>query len=259
VGFTLIQTEFNTFRNLTTVSIIMAHEFGHCVDNEFSAISGLGITKELFADYLAGCFFRYRSALTWTDINGVLYSFFSKGDDLPFNDSRHHGTNTQRLNAIKAGWNWYNDHINASPSEMVDAGKEYLGISSTGLPERSQSRSSYSSASSTRSNIRVLSPRLKSSVDGNVVTYTYTVRVYNWNKYDATVVVGGLVYGHFPNCTGESFNFVKDGEFEDQTVSISAEKSATVEFQISLNDYHPVSCAGVKPNQAAKVVSAEKD
>jgi hypothetical protein len=256
VGINLITEEYNTYRNITTVPIIMAHEFGHCVDRTLSAVSSDGINRELYADFLAGCFLRYRLGFVWTDINGVLVSFFNKGDDLPINDPHHHGSQVQRLNTIRAGFNWYSSHLSGSVSAMSDAAKNYLGISGSYDPgTRSTPSSSYSA-----SKVRVISTRLQyPAVNGSMVTMSYSVRVSNQNDYPVTATIGGLSYGYYSNCDGSASNFVRDGDFEEQTVDVAANSSATVILTVTVRDYHPNNCAGVLQNRSAKVISVERN
>jgi predicted metalloprotease len=81
----------------------MAHEFAHIVDFKFG--TGLsGKHKELFADYLAGCYMYFRSVeFKTTFVQEVALSFFQKGD-YSFNSPQHHGTPNQRYNCLMNGY-----------------------------------------------------------------------------------------------------------------------------------------------------------
>lgn len=106
IGFNLIKSEcaISSSGTCTAVAIILAHEFGHIVDFKYG--TGLrGKYKELFADYLAGCYMYFRSVeFKYTFANEAAYSFFNKGDT-NFTSPQHHGTPQQRYNCLLAGYN----------------------------------------------------------------------------------------------------------------------------------------------------------
>ncbi len=123
IGFTLVQQECLQSPSMTcsSVPIIMAHEFAHIVDFKYK--TGLtGKYKELFADYLAGCYMYFRSVeFKTTFIHEAAFSFFQKGD-YAFNDPLHHGTPQQRYNCLVAGYQLaYNANIQ----------KQYLSLQQT--------------------------------------------------------------------------------------------------------------------------------
>ena len=132
LGINLVNQEFQLSRSGTTIPFLLAHEFGHILDNSRNATAGYDSrTRELFADFQAGCFLFYRSVLTYTDVQAAMVSFYTKGD-YDFNDPDHHGTSEERLNAFTAGYNWLRAKalpgVYVSPDEAIQADKNYLGI-----------------------------------------------------------------------------------------------------------------------------------
>ena len=105
IGFSLIQQEClqSSSGTCSAIPIVMAHEFAHIVDFKFG--TGLsGKHKELFADYLAGCYMYFRSVeFKTTFVQEAALSFFQKGD-YSFNSPLHHGTPNQRYNCLMNGY-----------------------------------------------------------------------------------------------------------------------------------------------------------
>ncbi len=105
LGFSLINQECleSPSGTCSSIPIVMAHEFAHIVDFKYG--TGLeGKHKELFADYLAGCYMYFRSVeFKITFVQEAALSFFKKGDYL-FNSPAHHGTPEQRYDCLKAGY-----------------------------------------------------------------------------------------------------------------------------------------------------------
>lgn len=105
IGFSLIQQEClqSSSGTCSAVPIVMAHEFAHIVDFKF----GTGLTgkhKELFADYLAGCYMYFRAVeFKTTFAQEAAISFFQKGD-YSFNSPLHHGTPEERYACLLAGY-----------------------------------------------------------------------------------------------------------------------------------------------------------
>ncbi|MBV8252359.1 MAG: hypothetical protein JO154_07100 [Chitinophaga sp.] len=130
LGLNLASREFGISWSGTTIPLILAHEFGHILDYNMQALPNYDTkTKELFADFMAGCFLFYRSTLTYTDINAIVVSFYSKGE-YDFNNPNHHGTPDERRNALTAGYNWLKSvsspSVYVSPKDAIVAAKAYL-------------------------------------------------------------------------------------------------------------------------------------
>jgi hypothetical protein len=107
IGFSLIQQEClqSPSGTCSSIPIVMAHEFAHIVDFKYG--TGLnGKYKELFADYLAGCYMYFRSVeFKITFVQEAALSFFQKGD-YSFNSPVHHGTPYQRYNCLMTGYQY---------------------------------------------------------------------------------------------------------------------------------------------------------
>lgn len=105
IGISLIQQEClqSPSGSCSAIPIVLAHEFAHIVDFKYD--SGLlGRNKELFADYLAGCYMYFRSVeFKTTFVREAARSFFAKGD-YQFNSPSHHGTPQQRYRCLIAGY-----------------------------------------------------------------------------------------------------------------------------------------------------------
>lgn len=99
-GVTLLQQEIARGQGLA-VRAIMAHEFAHLVQFKRGA-SMPGKHPELQADYMAGWYSGQRG-LSMAQLEPILMSFFSKGD-YEFNSPVHHGTPTERINSVRAGY-----------------------------------------------------------------------------------------------------------------------------------------------------------
>lgn len=113
IGLNLIQKEFaNSPTNSgVSIAIIMAHEFGHCVDSKYKVYSDHNYRNELFADYLAGCYLHLKSmAIGDKYVEEVANTFYNIGD-YDFNNPLHHGTPEQRKNCLMAGYNFSKSKI----------------------------------------------------------------------------------------------------------------------------------------------------
>ncbi|MDG1275783.1 MAG: hypothetical protein P8O16_00785 [Algoriphagus sp.] len=97
IGFSLIQQEclHSPSGTCSSFPIVMAHEFAHIADFKY----GTGLTgkhKELFGDYLAGCFMYFREVeFKSTFVQEAAISFFQKGNH-SFNGPVHYGIPQQR-------------------------------------------------------------------------------------------------------------------------------------------------------------------
>jgi hypothetical protein len=88
---------------------IMAHECGHILQY-FSGLYSILIDHqstqrlaELHADYMAGYYLGVKRLSTPMDITAFLDSLYSKGDT-DFSNERHHGTASNRKDAMLAGY-----------------------------------------------------------------------------------------------------------------------------------------------------------
>jgi predicted metalloprotease len=89
--------------------IILAHEWGHLVQRNLGldADAYYTVQIELQADCYAGVYARYAQqagTLEEGDMEEAITAFFSSGDDLDFNDPRHHGTPDERVSAFTDGF-----------------------------------------------------------------------------------------------------------------------------------------------------------
>lgn len=133
IGFNLINTECGQSwtGSCSSVAIIMAHEFAHIVDYKYK-LNLYGKNKELFADYLAGCYMHLRSfQFAYTNVSEVAWSFYSKGDQGFFNPFPH-GTPIERYNALLAGYNYsiqtLNSGVNYNLNDAVLSAFNYLKL-----------------------------------------------------------------------------------------------------------------------------------
>ncbi len=133
IGLSWIKKEFaNSPTNSgVSIAIIMAHEFGHCVDVKYSVYNTQSYKSELFADYLAGCYLHLKSMTIGEQyVREVANSFYSIGD-YAFNDPRHHGTPSQRVACLMAGYNFSKSRVGIgigySLLDAVSNAKNYVG------------------------------------------------------------------------------------------------------------------------------------
>jgi hypothetical protein len=100
-GVTLLQQELARDGQGLSVRAIMAHEFTHLVQFK-RGTSMPGKHPELQGDYMAGWYSAQRG-VSMAQLEPILMSFFSKGD-YEFNSAAHHGTPTERINSVRAGY-----------------------------------------------------------------------------------------------------------------------------------------------------------
>lgn len=102
------------------VAAVLAHEYGHVLQLAYNSKLNWKY-RELHADFLAGYYLRTKAYVTYQDLNNFAKVFFDLGDD-NFWSEGHHGTNTERLNAFKAGYN-----CNCSNArEAYETGENYV-------------------------------------------------------------------------------------------------------------------------------------
>lgn len=103
IGLRLLRDElWSMDKGSLAVAGIMAHEFTHIYQ---CAVGGTltGSKMELQADYMAGWYMRHEKSVYGLDISGFARSVWEKGD-YNFRDPQHHGTPSQRVAAMTAGF-----------------------------------------------------------------------------------------------------------------------------------------------------------
>ena len=256
-GKSLLIQEFKTSNSGTTIPIVIAHEFGHIIDYKFKVATNYETKiKELFADFEAGCFLFYRSVLISTDVRAVLLDFYNRGE-YEFNNPDHHGTPQERLDALLAGYNWLKNISTPgkyiSVESSIKEAKSYLKITSKKSPQKSPQEST------TLANINITTHILHPISEENTIIYKYSINVANNNDFNVVVTVSGLSYGHYNNCISETSNFIKDGDFDEKRISVSANSSSTVVLSANIDQNPPLTCGGVNPHQKAKVIRVENE
>lgn len=105
LGISMLQEECNRTspRNCTAIPLVLAHEFAHILDIKYQ--TGLtGKHKELFADFLTGYYFFYRSFQFHSPFEREETLTFYQKDEYTFNTPLFHGTPNQRQSALSAGF-----------------------------------------------------------------------------------------------------------------------------------------------------------
>jgi hypothetical protein len=123
-GFQLFNREIIRDATGASISIIIAHEFGHIAQFKFGGFRNMSNKrKELFADYLAGVYLRARGGL---NIESVFSAFESMGDS-DFGSADHHGTSQERTDALRQGWIDCNaNSFNFPMIKAIEFGKKYV-------------------------------------------------------------------------------------------------------------------------------------
>ena len=112
LGRTLLSKELQ-IRGGSTVSGIMAHEFGHIRQyvNQKRLYTDLTTNQptqklaELHADYMAGYYLRYKHETSNNSMDIAAFkNFIYEMGDYAFNDHTHHGTPSDRERAVDGGW-----------------------------------------------------------------------------------------------------------------------------------------------------------
>jgi len=132
LGYNYLQNMYNYSGNFSMIPIVAAHQFAHIIDFTLKVTPATPIYKELYADYMAGCFIAYSSNQTWTDVGHNLRWIVRIGDYAAINDPASHGTPMQRMAAFKAGYDWYKSQAIAGTKVVVkyasDAARGYLNL-----------------------------------------------------------------------------------------------------------------------------------
>lgn len=90
------------------IPFIFAHELGHAKANNMRWSFGSNKKNELFADFCAGMYLYSKIAQQGFEIDkeNIKRAFYEMGDFL-FGDPRHHGTPEERVNALIAGYYYW--------------------------------------------------------------------------------------------------------------------------------------------------------
>ncbi|WP_298139781.1 hypothetical protein [Flavobacterium sp.] len=133
-GLGLLENQISTFNRYGAggaIPFIFAHEMGHAKANQMGWYFGSNKKNELFADFCAGVFMQYRQYVVTTDIESALTTFFQLGN-YDFNSPGFHGTPEERVNAVKAGYNFmvyyktYYSNINFTDNTLYFGAKNFL-------------------------------------------------------------------------------------------------------------------------------------
>src|SRR5690625_1547921 len=90
-------------RNYNEIPLYHAHELAHILDIKYQ--TGLTVKhKELFADFLTGYYFFYRSFQFHSPFEREETLTFYQKDEYTFNTPLFHGTPNQRQSALSAGF-----------------------------------------------------------------------------------------------------------------------------------------------------------
>lgn len=91
--------------NQSYIPIVMAHEFGHIVENKYGYTpGGSAKRRELVADYLSGAYFVHRNVhYGYTDFNHTFSRVYQSGDT-QFLSANHHGTPQERVACAYEGY-----------------------------------------------------------------------------------------------------------------------------------------------------------
>ncbi|MBX7154292.1 MAG: hypothetical protein U0Y96_02445 [Candidatus Kapaibacterium sp.] len=116
-GYTLLTgTLWNANKGEYAVAGVMAHEFAHILQIK-KHCTLTQTQKELQADYLAGYYFGTKSYLSY-GLRNFATSLYELGD-YNFWDPNHHGTPTERVNAMMAGYKMAGKSIDVAYREGV--------------------------------------------------------------------------------------------------------------------------------------------
>ena len=124
LGLNLIREQISLGGSLTTIPIILAHEFAHTVARKYS-LSLSDKQNELFADYLTGVYLYHRNIkFKSTDLNSIFSSFDKMGNN-DFNNVANHSSSLNRNKCLKQG---YNDCKNNSKQNASSTLEEEVAL-----------------------------------------------------------------------------------------------------------------------------------
>jgi len=133
IGINYLQNMYNYSGSFSMTPIVASHQFAHILDLTLKVTPPIHIYKELYADYMAGCFMAYSSKQTWADISHNLRWIVRVGDYTAINDPAYHGTPMQRMAAFKSGYDWFKSQALAGKKVVAldasNAAKQYLNVS----------------------------------------------------------------------------------------------------------------------------------
>lgn len=132
LGYNYLQNMYNYSGNFRVIPIVVAHQFAHIVDFTLKVTPDAPIYKELYADYMAGCFMAYNLNQPWADISRNLRWVVRIGDCAAINNPASYGSPMQRMATFKAGYDWYKNQIQAGTKVVIkdasDSARKYLNL-----------------------------------------------------------------------------------------------------------------------------------
>lgn len=102
----LLQAELEEIGDFAP-AMILAHEYGHFIQDQLRKKHQYALTRELEADCLAGSYAKHArdtGVLEPGDLEEGAVSLYDKGDNLPWFDQRAHGTREQRVQSFVEGF-----------------------------------------------------------------------------------------------------------------------------------------------------------
>lgn len=129
----LFDSLFDQKRGDIFITSVLAHEFGHILQNSTSFKNRLSKNQataqliELHADFLAGFYLAKRGDLYQPkQLAGLGPAWESLGDS-NYTSPMHHGTSEQRIAAIEAGFNIARERPSFDALDICEVGARYLG------------------------------------------------------------------------------------------------------------------------------------
>jgi hypothetical protein len=124
LGLNLIINLYGKTQNFDLISAVLAHEFGHVIQNTYNWKGG-GKFPELHADFLAGFYIGKKNLFkSETNLNSFVNEFYSRGDT-DFFSEKHHGSSSERGCAFLEGY-MYAQENNSNALDANQYGYDYI-------------------------------------------------------------------------------------------------------------------------------------
>jgi hypothetical protein len=173
LGIKMLYHELNKTNGLYTTKAILAHEFGHCVQQVIGWNEDWK-RPELHSDFMAGYYLAKNYNYTAQELTVLFNSFYEMGD-MNYWSADHHGTGKERECAFREGY-CFAKETNVGLNDALNYGFQYVAADNPCVVRKYKAWEQLINNDPAKSKVIVERSKGKSSIK-NLATTSYPVKL----------------------------------------------------------------------------------